>query len=157
MPRLRKGPNSQPKAGSGPLILDVEHQGAIVSIQCGDGTQDLAWLATQAEKQFSFTAAPLQVSSSVGGFGDHIKHFVSLMCCVSIIETDDIFAIQPQRLHFKAINSGSIASTYHSTLYRTIRTDKSCTCAISIFRERICCCMVVAIFSSKNDSHSVNT
>jgi hypothetical protein len=56
MPRLRKGSNVQPWVPADPLIVNVEHQGLVVSVLCGDGTQDLAWLVKQAEIQFSLTA-----------------------------------------------------------------------------------------------------
>lgn len=65
MPRLRKGSNVRPKTSAEPLILDIEHQGVIVSVMCGDGTQDLAWLVKQAEIQFSLTASPLLVSTQL--------------------------------------------------------------------------------------------
>ena len=57
MPRLRKGPNVQPRAAAVTFTLDVEHQGTIVSIPCGDGTRDLAWLAKQAETQLNQSSA----------------------------------------------------------------------------------------------------
>ena len=78
MPRLRKGSNVQSRAATGTLTLDVEYQGTIVSISCGDGSQDLAWLAKQAEIQLTQSSGE-QVNSPYTVFREMSDTSVALL------------------------------------------------------------------------------